>query len=69
MLKSNPGLGDFLRTQTRFKRQDIEEVLGNTKDGANSIINELHRYRMVKKQGGFVVVSPILHDILRGDNR
>lgn len=67
MLKNNPGLGKFLRMQTKFKRQDIEEVLNYNRDGANSVINELHEMRMIQKQGGFVVVSPVLHEILRGN--
>lgn len=65
MLNANPGLRGFLRTSAQFKRQDIEEVLNYTREGANGVINQLHEMRMIKKQSGFVVVSPVLHDILR----
>lgn len=65
VLRANPTLEVFLRSQTKFKRQDVEEVLGYTREAANGLINQLHEMRMVKKSHGFIVVSAVLHDILR----
>lgn len=67
LLAANPGLTKFLRMQTKFKRQDIEEVLNYSRESSNALINQLHEMRMIQKQGGFVVVSPILHDVLRNE--
>lgn len=67
LLVANPGLTKFLRMQTKFKRQDIEEVLNYSRESSNALINQLHEMRMIQKQGGFVVVSPILHDVLRNE--
>lgn len=64
-LKENPSLRKFLKGSSRFKRQDIEEVTGHERSTANGIINKLHNYRMIKKEAGFVIISPVLHEILR----
>jgi hypothetical protein len=64
-LKSHSGLAKFLRGSGRFKRQDIEEVLNYDRTQANGVINSLHRWRMVRKDGGFVIVTPVLHELLR----
>lgn len=65
LIDNNPGLEAFLHTQTQFKRQDIEEVLSIGREAANVIVNELLNLRMVSKQRGFLIVAPVLHEILR----
>lgn len=66
LLKKNPELRKFLRMTTRFKRQDLEEILNYSRESANGTVNELYEMRMIEKQGGFVIIKPILHEILRG---
>lgn len=64
-LRSYPGLGKFLRGQGKFRRQDLEEVLNTSRDGANAVINALWKWRMVRKEKGDIFVEPTLHDMLR----
>lgn len=64
-LSDHEGLAKFLRSHSRFKRQDIEEVMSYTREASNGVITRLHEYRMIKKESGFVVVAPVLHDLLR----
>lgn len=64
-LEENDRLIRFLRSQPTFKRQDLEEILNTTRERANGIISRLYESRMIKKQGGFVVSTPVLHEILR----
>lgn len=64
-LGQHPGLAKFLRGSGRFKRQDIEETMNYGREPSNALISQLYRYRMVRKEGGFVVVTPVLHDLLR----
>lgn len=64
-LMSKPGLAKYLRSSGRFKRQDLEEIMNCTRDGATTIINQLSEFRMIRKEGGFVIVTPALHDLLR----
>lgn len=64
-LRGKQGLGKFLRGNSSFRRQDLEEVLNVTKEEANGIINHLWSARMVKKDKGNVLVEPALHELLR----
>lgn len=64
-LSHMPGLTKFLGGQRHFRRQDLEEILDISKDQANSIINNLWDYRMVRKEQANVVIEPTLHRILR----
>ncbi len=64
-LAQHPGLAKYLRGSSSFKRQDIEEIMSCKREYANTIINKLYEYRMIKKEGGFVIVTPALHDLLR----
>ena len=67
-LKRNKGLAKFLRNSGHFKRQDIEEVLNYDRKMANAVINELHNLRVLRKEGGFSIVTPVLHELLRKEN-
>jgi MCM P-loop domain len=59
-------LARFLLTQSKFRRQDLEEVLNFDREQANAIISTLYNARMVRKQGtADLFVEPVLHDILR----
>lgn len=60
-----PALGRYLRSAGKFRRQDLEEVLNVTREGANSIINTLWEARMVRKELGDVRIEPTLHTLLR----
>lgn len=64
-LGEHKGLAKFLRGQSRFKRQDVEEIMSYSRDLANGVITELYKMRMIRKEGGFTVVEPALHDLLR----
>lgn len=64
-LLENRGLAKFLRSNSKFRRQDLEEVLNRDRDGANSIITRLWHARMVRKEGADIRVEPTLHSILR----
>lgn len=59
-------LAKLLRTNGRFRRQDIEEVLNVDRENANGIINKLYNARMVRKDGSTDnIVEPTLHALLR----
>lgn len=64
-LLQNRGLAKFLRTNAKFRRQDLEEVLNRDRDGANAVINKLWHARMVRKEGADLRVEPTLHALLR----
>jgi hypothetical protein len=64
-LFSRKGLAKFLRSQSTFRRQDIEEVLNVSREEANAVINTLYTTRMVRKDRGDVRVQPALHQLLR----
>jgi hypothetical protein len=64
-LKERKGLAKFLRSQGKFRRQDLEEIMNVPREEANAIINRLWSTRMVRKEGGDVRVEPTLHAILR----
>lgn len=59
------GLAKLLRSNSHFRRQDLEEVLNVDREHANSIINKLWNSRMISKEGADNVVQPTLHAILR----
>lgn len=64
-MRTRPGLAKFMRETSRFKSQDIVEVLGLDKQTGNGVISKLHSMRMVRKEGGFVHVNPVMNDLLR----
>lgn len=62
------GLAKLLRNTSRFRRQDLEEVLNVQRDQANAILNKLYSARMIRKAvegGGDNIVEPTLQEILR----
>jgi hypothetical protein len=67
VLTHNAGLDKFLRAQGKFRRQDLEEILDIDREEANAIISELYRLRMLYKVKGDVLLTPTLHNILRGE--
>jgi hypothetical protein len=64
-LAQHEGLAKFLRSNSTFRRPDLEEILNLPRETANAVINTLWQARMVRKEGGNVRVEPVLHDILR----
>ena len=64
-LLTRRGLAKLLRNSGRFRRQDIEEVLGVDRADANAVINKLYGARMIRKDGPDNVVEPTLHGLLR----
>jgi hypothetical protein len=64
-LKGRKGLPKFLRSNSSFKRQDLEEVLNISREESNAIINSLWERRMIRKEQGNIVVEPAMHLLLR----
>lgn len=64
-LLENRGLAKFLRSNSKFRRQDLEEILNRDRESANSIINKLWEARMIRKDGADNRVEPTLHELLR----
>lgn len=64
-LMTHPGLSKFLRSNSSFRRQDLEEVMNLSREEANAIINTLWEARMVRKQRGDIRAEPVLHELLR----
>lgn len=64
-LKGRPLLAKFLRTTGKFRRQDLDEIMSQSKEESNGIISTLYEARMVRKVLGDIVVEPTLHDLLR----
>jgi hypothetical protein len=59
-------LAKLLRTNGRFRRQDIEEVMNVDRENANAIINKLYNARMIRKDGSMDnIVEPQLHALLK----
>lgn len=67
-LYNKPGLAKFLRTTSKFRRQDVEEVLNADRESANAVISTLWEARMVRKDKGDVWVEPTFHELLREMN-
>lgn len=67
-LRGRQSLAKFLRSNSSFRRQDIEEVMNVSKEEANGIINTLWEARMVTKSRGDVRVEAALHELLRSMN-
>ena len=65
LLARNAGLDVFLRSQGKFRRQDLEEILDIDREEANAIISELYKLHMVWKDKGDVRLTPTLHRLLR----
>lgn len=64
-LDNSPGLARFLRSQGKFRRQDLEELLNIDREEANAIISSLMKLHMVYKDKGDVKLTPTLHRLLR----
>jgi hypothetical protein len=64
-LLENRDLAKFLRSNSTFRRQDLEEILNIERSEANAKINKLWGARMVRKDGGDIRVEPTMHVILR----
>jgi hypothetical protein len=64
-IKTRKGLPKFLRSNSSFKRQDLEEVLNISREEANACINKLWELRQIRKEAGIIVVEPVLHTLLR----
>lgn len=61
----NDGLSKFLRSTSKFRRQDLEEILNMDRETANGVISQLWNARMVYKENADVRVEPTLHSLLR----
>jgi RPA family protein len=59
------GLAKLLRSNSKFRRQDLEEILNIDREMANGIINKLWEARMIRKEGADNRVEPTLHGLLR----
>lgn len=64
-LISRPGLSKFLRNSSKFRRQDLEEVLNIDRTEASGVVNTLLNAAMVRKDGADVRIEPTLHELLR----
>lgn len=64
-LRNKPWLAKFLRSNGRFRRQDLEEIGNMDREEANAIINALYEARMIVKDKGDIKLTPTLHTILR----
>lgn len=64
-LLDRKGLAKFLRSNSKFRRQDLEEILNVDRETANAIINKLWEARMLTKEGFDNKVEPTLHSLLR----
>ena len=64
-LLERTGLAKFLRSNSRFRRQDLEEILNVDRETANAIIHKMWEARMVRKEGADIRVEPTLHALLR----
>lgn len=59
-------LARFMLSNSKFRRQDLEEVLNFDREQANAVISQLYNARMLRKLGtADLYVEPVLHDILR----
>src|ERR1044072_4451250 len=65
MQAHHPRLIDYLRGEHHFRVQDLEEVLDESRPTANSIVSTLFEWRMVRKEQQNVVISPVMHELLR----
>lgn len=64
-LRSKAWLAKFLRSNGKFRRQDLEEIGNIDREEANAIINALYEARMIVKDKGDIRLTPTLHTILR----
>lgn len=67
-LGTHENLAKFMRSNGKFRRQDLEEVLNMSREQANSTINTLWKARMIRKDKGDVRIEPTLNEILREIN-
>lgn len=64
-LRARPQLARYLRQVSKFRRQDLDEVLGVSREESTGIISHLYEARMIRKVLGDIVVEPTLHSLLR----
>lgn len=64
-LLERPQLAKFIRGNSSFRRQDLEEILNIDREMANGMIAKLWNSRMVRKQGAQIMAEPTLHEIIR----
>jgi hypothetical protein len=64
-LATRPVLVQMLLESVRFRGQDLEGILGVDRTMANSIAHTLYNQKMLRKEGPYFVVEPILQGILR----
>lgn len=64
-ITQRPGLSKFLRSQAKFRRQDLEEVIDISRQEANTVINTLWEARMVRKDLADLRIEQTLHQLLR----
>jgi hypothetical protein len=64
-INDRPGLAKFLRSQAKFRRQDLEEVVDISRQEANTTINTLWEARMIRKDQADIRIEPTLHQLLR----
>lgn len=64
-LQTKPQLIKFLRSQGKFRRQDLEEIMDIDREEANAHISQLYELRMVYKDKGDVKLTATLHKLLR----
>ncbi len=64
-LHSRKGLAKFLKSNSSFRRQDLEETLNMDREEANGVISALWDSRMLRKDKGDIKVEPVLQSLLR----
>ena len=64
-LRQHKELARFMKGQSSFRRQDVEEIEGVDMDEANAIVNTLWNFRMIHKVRGDIKVQPALNRLLR----
>jgi hypothetical protein len=48
-----------------FRRQDLEDMMNFSREGAAAIIKDLYNFRMVRREGPDVIITAELQSILR----
>jgi len=65
LIHNTTGLGKFLRSQSSFRKQDLQDMLNQSSDSISDIINQLWTMQMIRKEQADFRVNPVLHEILR----
>lgn len=65
-LQTQPGFVQFLRgCQGKFRNNDVMDMLNLTREDASAYINMLWQFRLVTRQAGNVMITPVLQQLLR----